>query len=76
MPDGSPGQSAPVPGVLVVWTGAQPSVQVYRVPAGGLVIGRELLQQTTDDRISRQHARIMWKDRRFVVTDLDLPARV
>ena len=54
----------------MVWTGAQPTVQVFRVPAAGLVIGRELLQTTTDDRISRQHARIVWKDRRFVVTDL------
>jgi len=53
-----------------VWTGAQPTVQAFRVPATGLVIGRELLQTTTDDRISRQHARILWKDRRFVVTDL------
>ena len=64
MPDG------PSPGVVVVWTGAQPSVQVFRVPAAGLVIGRELLQATTDDRISRQHARIVWRDKRFVVTDL------
>jgi transcriptional regulator with PAS, ATPase and Fis domain len=45
-------------------------VQVFRVSAAGVVIGRELLQTTTDDRISRQHARIMWRDRRFVVTDL------
>src|SRR5215475_14210826 len=69
MPSGST-QQPPVPGVVVVWTGAQPTVQVFRVPATGLVIGRELLQVTTDDRISRQHARIVWKDRRFVVTDL------
>ncbi|MBV8759912.1 MAG: FHA domain-containing protein [Deltaproteobacteria bacterium] len=61
---------SPVPGVVVVWTGAQPTVQVFRVPAAGLIIGRELLQATSDDRISRQHARIMWKDKRFVVTDL------
>ena len=60
----------PVPGVVVVWTGAQPTVQVFRAPAAGLVIGRELLQQTSDDRISRQHARVVWKDKRFVVTDL------
>lgn len=60
----------PVPGVVVVWTGAQPTVQVFRAPAAGLVIGRELLANTTDDRISRQHARIVWKDKRFVVTDL------
>src|SRR5262245_22990899 len=70
MPDGSSAPQAPVPGVLVVWTGAQPTVQVFRVPAAGLVIGRELLKTTTDDRISRQHARVLWKDRRFVVTDL------
>jgi hypothetical protein len=69
MPDGPVAQQ-PVPGVLVVWTGAQPTVQAFRVPATGLVVGRELLQTTTDDRISRQHARIVWKDRRFVVTDL------
>jgi transcriptional regulator with PAS, ATPase and Fis domain len=56
--------------VVVVWSGAQPVVQVFRVAATGVVIGRELLQQTTDDRISRQHARVVWKDRRFVVTDL------
>jgi transcriptional regulator of acetoin/glycerol metabolism len=43
---------------------------VFRVPATGLVIGRELLQVTSDDRISRQHARVLWKDQRFVVTDL------
>jgi transcriptional regulator with PAS, ATPase and Fis domain len=61
---------APAPGVVVVWTGAQPTVQTFRVTAAGLVLGRELLQATTDDRISRQHARIMWKDGRFVVTDL------
>ncbi|HEX5062428.1 MAG TPA: FHA domain-containing protein [Kofleriaceae bacterium] len=70
MPEGPSAQQALVPGVLVVWSGAQPTVQAFRVPASGLVIGRELLQTTTDDRISRQHARIMWKDRRFVVTDL------
>jgi hypothetical protein len=59
-----------VPGVLVVWSGAQPTVQSFRIPAAGVVIGRELLQTTTDDRISRQHARIGWKDGRFIVTDL------
>jgi transcriptional regulator of acetoin/glycerol metabolism len=70
MPDGPSAPTAPTPGVVIVWTGAQPTVQVFRIPTSGLVIGRELLQATTDDRISRQHARILWKDRRFVVTDL------
>jgi transcriptional regulator of acetoin/glycerol metabolism len=70
MPDGSPAAASSVPGIVVVWSGAQPAVQVFRVPAAGLIIGRELLQATSDDRISRQHARVMWKERRFVVTDL------
>jgi pSer/pThr/pTyr-binding forkhead associated (FHA) protein len=66
------GQSpaTPVPGVVVVWTGAAPTIRAYRVPPSGLVLGRELLENTTDDRISRQHARVGWRDRRFVVTDL------
>jgi hypothetical protein len=62
--------AAPVPGAVVVWTGAEPTIQAFRIPAGGLVIGRELLENTSDDRISRQHARVAWRDKRFVVTDL------
>src|SRR5215471_6338661 len=66
------GQSAatPVPGAVVIWSGADPMIQAFRIPAAGLVIGRELLASTTDDRISRQHARVAWRERRFVVTDL------
>ncbi len=64
------GASAHVPGVLVVWSGSNPTIQAFRVPSTGVVIGRELLESTNDDRISRQHARVAWKDRRFVVTDL------
>jgi transcriptional regulator of acetoin/glycerol metabolism len=45
-------------------------VLAFRIPSAGLVLGRELLEHTTDDRISRQHARVMWRDTRFVVTDL------
>ena len=71
MPDGPAAASAsPAPGVVVVWTGATPTVQAFRVPEGGLVIGRELLENTTDDRISRQHARVVWREKRFVVIDL------
>src|SRR5215470_2926142 len=65
-----PSAPAPVPGAVVVWTGAAPTIQAFRVPAAGLVIGRELLDNTTDDRISRQHARVAWRDNRFIVTDL------
>src|SRR5438874_2628587 len=70
MPDGSTAPSPAVPGVVVVWSGAAPTVQAFRIPAAGLIIGRELLEHTTDDRISRQHARVIWRDKRFVVTDL------
>jgi hypothetical protein len=69
MPDGTP-PPTPVPGVVVVWSGATPTVQAFRIPQAGLILGRELLENTTDDRISRQHARVMWRDKRFVVTDL------
>ena len=66
------GQSAatPVPGAVVVWSGPTPTIQAFRIPAEGLIIGRELLTTTSDDRISRQHARVAWSDRRFIVTDL------
>ena len=55
---------------MVVWSGATPTVAAFRIPIAGLVLGRELLESTTDDRISRQHARVLWRDKRFVVTDL------
>lgn len=69
MVDGSSAAAA-APGAVVVWTGAAPTIQTFRIPPDGLVIGRELLANTTDDRISRQHARVAWRDNRFVVTDL------
>ncbi|HEX2686878.1 MAG TPA: FHA domain-containing protein [Kofleriaceae bacterium] len=69
MVDG-PTAALPIPGVVVVWTGTAPTLQAFRIPPAGLVIGRELLENTTDDRISRQHARIAWRDNRFIVTDL------
>lgn len=59
-----------VPGVVIVWTGANPTVMAFRIPPDGLVLGREILETTTDDRISRQHARVSYRDGRFVVTDL------
>lgn len=55
---------------MVVWSGTSPVVQTYRIHEAGLVLGRELLGATTDDRISRQHARIVARERRFVITDL------
>ena len=65
-----PGSVHDVPGVVIVWTGASPTVLAFRIPPEGLVLGREILESTTDDRISRQHARVSYRDGRFVVTDL------
>ncbi len=66
------------PGILVVWTGATPTLRVFPLGPAGLILGRELLGTTSDDRISRQHARISIRDNtgtdpgviRFAVTDL------
>ena len=69
MPEGT-STTSPVPGVVVVWSGATPVIHAFRLPPAGLILGRELIENTTDDRISRQHARVTWRDKRFLVTDL------
>jgi transcriptional regulator with PAS, ATPase and Fis domain len=61
---------APVPGVVVVWAGDRPALRPFRLPPAGLALGRELLGDTDDDRISRLHARIRAGARGFTVTDL------
>lgn len=66
------------PGILVVWTGSTPTLRAFPIGKEGLILGRELLGATTDDRISRQHARISVRHGagtdpgviRFAVTDL------
>ena len=35
-----------------------------------MVVGRELLPDSADDRLSRQHAKITWDGRQFEITDL------
>ncbi|MBZ0232617.1 MAG: sigma 54-interacting transcriptional regulator [Deltaproteobacteria bacterium] len=60
----------PVAGVVVVWSCETPRLLTLRVPPPGLVLGRESLAQTGDDRLSRQHARIRWNGTRFQVADL------
>jgi DNA-binding NtrC family response regulator len=65
-------EGTPVPGCVLVFSGDSPTLLPLRLPATGLILGRELLgSQSTDDRISRQHARIRWTGDRFAVTDLD-----
>ncbi len=57
-------------GLLVVWSGDLPRLATLRVPAAGLIVGRDTLTCTNDDRLSRQHARIRWNGTRFQVADL------
>ena len=57
-------------GVVAVWSGASCASQAFRIPAEGFVLGRELLPGTTDDRLSRAHARISRLDGRLVASDL------
>ncbi len=60
-----------VPGAVIVWSGDEPALMPMRLPQPGLIIGRELLGPTcTDDRISRQHARVRWNGQSFAVADL------
>jgi hypothetical protein len=61
----------PIPGVAIVWSGETPMLTSLRLPSLGLILGRELLgPRTTDDRISRQHARVRWNGTAFAITDL------
>ncbi len=66
----SSGDGRPVAGALVIWSGETPRLLTLRVPPPGLVLGRESLASTGDDRLSRQHARIRWNGTRFQVADL------
>ncbi|MBL8623389.1 MAG: sigma 54-interacting transcriptional regulator [Myxococcales bacterium] len=62
--------SAPVPGVLVVWSDRAPRLIALRIPAAGLVLGRETLADAHDERMSRQHARITCAGEQMRVADL------
>jgi transcriptional regulator with GAF, ATPase, and Fis domain len=65
--DGEPAQ----PGLVIVWSGDAPALMAFRVTPSGMVLGRELLgPTTTDDRISRQHARVRWQGPSFAIADL------
>jgi FHA domain len=55
-------------GVLAVWSGNAAVSLAWRI-ADGIVLGRELLPDTTDDRLSRVHARISRLDGRLVASD-------
>jgi len=61
----------PVPGLALVWSGDRPLSVALPVGAGGLEIGRTLVEELRgDERISRSHARVSYEGGRFRVTDL------
>ncbi len=62
--------AAPVPGVVVVWSDRAPRLIALRIPAAGLILGRETLAESTDERMSRQHARITWAGDQVRIADL------
>src|SRR5262249_38418096 len=58
------------PGMVVVWSGNRPMLQAFELGGDGVELGRELLGQLGDERISRLHARVRCADGGVVVTDL------
>lgn len=63
-------------GVLLVWSAERPHTTATKLTATGLVLGRPLLESfgaSHDERISRQHCRLL-PDRRHVIVE-DLASR-
>jgi FHA domain len=58
-----------IPGLLVLWSGEGPRRDTHRIPSAGLVLGRDHAS-SSDERISRQHARIRVEGHYASVTDL------
>jgi len=56
-------------GVVAVWSGTECVSQAFLVLDEGIVLGRELVPHTTDDRISRAHARVDRVDDGLLVSD-------
>ncbi|MEZ4368294.1 MAG: FHA domain-containing protein [Kofleriaceae bacterium] len=58
----------------MVWSGGAPCLLSFRIPVGGLTIGRELLASLApslhDDRISRRHAHVTAHEPNFLIADL------
>ncbi len=65
-----PHPPAMLPLAVLVWSGDMPALRYLPVPDAGMTIGRELLPDSADDRLSRQHAKLTWDGRQFEITDL------
>ncbi len=57
------------PGVVVCWSGSEPRMQTLRIPAEGLILGRDHAS-ATDERISRRHVQVRIADGAVHVQDL------
>src|SRR5687767_12007673 len=58
----------PFAGIVVVWSGNEPRLDTFRIPAEGLLVGRSLAA-LSDERISGQHAWIRHDGEGLQITD-------
>jgi transcriptional regulator of acetoin/glycerol metabolism len=58
------------PTATLLWDNDKAALGYLNISPEGLIIGRELLQHSFDDRLSRQHARVLWNRGKFEITDL------
>ncbi len=71
--DSSPeGHVAPAPGVIVVWTGGQPAMEIVEMVPGGLAVRRGAIGSLAvdDARISQSHAVLQRDGRRWSLRDV------
>ncbi len=57
-------------GVVVVWSNGRPVLATRPFDPEGLEIGRSLVEQWGDDRISTRHASVTCKNERYTIVDL------
>lgn len=71
-PDDAGGFGAPVPGLILVFSGHSPKWGVFPIKDGEIVLGRESLAASTQDsRISRAHTRVFARDGWLHAEDLE-----
>lgn len=57
-------------GVVVLWSNGQPALATHAFDDDGLELGRRLVEDWGDDRISTRHASVTCKHDRYTLTDL------
>jgi len=68
---GPGGRPAPVPGLVLVFSGDEPLGVAWALDARGVEVGRSLRGELQDDeRLSRRHGHAAYVDGRFRITDL------